>query len=79
MGTDCKSVGGSPSMVQIHPSPPVRGVKMAKNTKNFVSLECTECKSRNYVVKKSRGQKEKLELKKYCPKCRKHTVHKEVK
>ncbi|WP_456399832.1 50S ribosomal protein L33 [Mesoaciditoga sp.] len=52
---------------------------MAKNTKNFVTLVCTECKSRNYVIRKGRQSKEKLQINKYCPKCKKHTLHKESK
>ncbi|MFA6796396.1 MAG: 50S ribosomal protein L33 [Bacilli bacterium] len=42
-----------------------------------VILVCTECLSRNYQVKKKKGD-ERLELKKYCPKCKKHTLHKET-
>lgn len=45
-----------------------------------VSLQCTECKRKNYVTTKNKKKsKGKIELKKYCPYCRKHTVHKEVK
>ncbi len=43
-------------------------------------LACSECKRKNYRV--SRNKKltaEKLELKKYCAACRKHTIHKEGK
>lgn len=51
---------------------------MAK--KNKVILTCSECFSRNYTVDKSEGVSGKrLELKKYCPKCGKHTIHKETK
>ena len=53
---------------------------MAKEARGFIWLECTECKSRNYrVSKKLKGSQQKLELKKYCPKDRKHTVHIEKK
>jgi large subunit ribosomal protein L33 len=45
-----------------------------------VTLECKECKSRNYsVYKNKKTNKEKLQLNKYCPKDRKHTLHKETK
>ena len=45
-----------------------------------VTLGCTECKHRNYTTTKNkRTTTEKLELKKYCRFCRKHTVHREVK
>jgi len=50
--------------------------------KPFVKLQCTVCKRINYYVKKSRGKSQtekKLELKKFCKWCRKHTPHKELK
>ena len=43
-------------------------------------MSCSECKSRNYQTQKNKNNtSSKLEMKKYCKKCRKHTVHKEVK
>ena len=42
-----------------------------------VPLVCTECNSRNYHVKKEKSNPKRLELKKYCPKCMKSTIHKE--
>ncbi|KKL93530.1 hypothetical protein LCGC14_1873800 [marine sediment metagenome] len=43
-------------------------------------LQCTECKRRNYsTMKNKKNTTEKLELKKYCRHCRKHTPHKETK
>lgn len=48
-----------------------------KMPREYVWLECTETGLRNYrVIKETRGT-ERLELKKYCPKLRRHTVHKE--
>ncbi|HID31801.1 MAG TPA: 50S ribosomal protein L33 [bacterium (Candidatus Stahlbacteria)] len=45
-----------------------------------ITLGCTECKARNYTTTKNRRKHtSRLELKKYCPRCRHHTVHKEVK
>jgi len=45
-----------------------------------VTLNCGECKRRNYTTTRNKKtQTEKLEIKKYCPFCRKHTLHKEVK
>jgi len=55
---------------------------VAERKKNTVPviLECTECKSRNYsVYKNKKVHKDRLELKKYCKKERKHTIHKETK
>jgi len=45
-----------------------------------ITLECTECKRRNYVTfKNKKNTTERLEIKKYCRWDRKHTVHKETK
>ena len=45
-----------------------------------ITLECTECKRRNYTSTKNRKKTtDKLSFKKYCPFDRKHTVHKETK
>ena len=45
-----------------------------------ITLSCTECKQRNYQKKKDKkNTPERLELKKYCRFCRKHTVHRETK
>ena len=38
---------------------------------------CTDCGERNYRVQKETRGAERLELKKYCPRTRKHEVHKE--
>ena len=51
-----------------------------KGPRKIVKLQCTECKERNYSTKKNdRNTTDKLELKRYCKKDRKHTVHKEAK
>lgn len=53
---------------------------MAKSKRKIVILECTGCKERNYTTGKNPQEtKEKLELKKYCPRCRKAVLHKEIK
>jgi large subunit ribosomal protein L33 len=44
-----------------------------------IALVCGECESRNYRTTRKRDQQGQLSLKKYCPKCKKHTVHKETK
>ena len=44
-----------------------------------ITLACTECKNRNYITKKNRrNDPDRLELKKFCPFCRRHTVHRET-
>lgn len=53
---------------------------VGENMKEKVILVCTECLSRNYsVTKNKRVNTERLELKKYCKKCNKHTLHRETK
>ncbi|MDR1234535.1 MAG: 50S ribosomal protein L33 [Mycoplasmataceae bacterium] len=48
--------------------------------KRQVRLECTVCHNINYLTKRNtKSVPEKLELKKYCKKCRKVTLHKETK
>jgi len=48
--------------------------------REIFTMQCTECKDRNYTGKKDkRKQPGKLELKKFCPKCNKHTLHRETK
>jgi len=48
--------------------------------KPFVKIQCQICKRINYYAHKSKTTAEKkLELKKFCKFCKKHTVHKEVK
>ena len=48
--------------------------------RDMVTLACTECKRRNYnTTRNKKKQTEKLETRKYCPFCRKHTPHKETK
>lgn len=45
-----------------------------------VTLACTECKQRNYVTKKNKkNDPDRIEMKKHCKFCRKHTMHKETK
>ena len=53
---------------------------MAKSEKRIkVTLECTECKRRNYNTVKNRvNDRDRLELKKYCRFERKHTLHRET-
>jgi large subunit ribosomal protein L33 len=45
-----------------------------------ITLQCGTCKRRNYsTTRNKKKQTEKLEIKKFCPFCRTHTLHKEVK
>lgn len=48
----------------------------------LTKLECTVCGQTNYFTEKNKKklqQAGKLELKKHCPECGTHTVHKEIK
>ena len=45
----------------------------------IVTMACTECKERNYTTTKNKkNDPNRLELKKYCPTCRRHTLHRET-
>ena len=47
--------------------------------RDIITLECKECKNRNYSTKKNpQNTRDRIELKKYCKFCDKHTVHKET-
>ena len=44
-----------------------------------VILVCEECLSRNYITSKNEATTDtRLELRKFCPKCNKYTIHKET-
>ena len=48
--------------------------------REIITLQCSDCKNRNYTTTKNKKTTpDKLELKKFCPTCRKHTAHKETK
>ena len=48
--------------------------------REIITLQCTECKRRNYsTTKNKKTTTDKLEKKKFCRHDRKHTLHKEVK
>ncbi|WP_461211360.1 50S ribosomal protein L33 [Desulfocurvus sp. DL9XJH121] len=45
-----------------------------------VQLACTECKRRNYsTMKNKKNDTGRIEMMKYCPFDKKHTLHKESK
>ena len=56
------------------------GEAKKKGTEEKIALQCTECKQKNYTTEKNRRNMQgKLELNKYCPFERKHTLHREAK
>jgi len=51
-----------------------------KGVRPVITLECTECHERNYTTEKNRrNDPARMELKKYCPRCKAHKMHREVK
>jgi large subunit ribosomal protein L33 len=53
---------------------------MATKKKQLLKMQCKECKKINYFTHKTKAMlEEKLELKKFCKWCHKHTLHKEGK
>lgn len=45
-----------------------------------IILQCSECKDQNYITTKNkRVHPDRFEIKKFCPKCKKMTIHKEKK
>ncbi len=44
-----------------------------------ITLACTECKQRNYTTRKNKKTTpDRIEIRKFCKFCKKHTVHKET-
>ncbi len=47
--------------------------------RELIILACNDCKERNYEQKKNkRLHPDRVQFKKFCPRCNKHTVHKET-
>jgi large subunit ribosomal protein L33 len=54
----------------------LEGINMRVN----ITLACTECGDRNYIsTKNKRNNPDRLELKKYCPREKRTTAHRETK
>jgi len=46
--------------------------------RDIIILACEDCKNRNYTTTRNkRKHPNRMELNKFCPTCRKHTVHKQ--
>lgn len=51
-----------------------------KKMRTRITLACTECKNRNYdTTKDKKTHPDRMETKKYCRFCKRHTMHKETK
>jgi large subunit ribosomal protein L33 len=50
-----------------------------KEDRVVAEMACTECRNRNYVTSKNRrNDPDRLELRKFCPRCRGHHLHRET-
>ncbi len=50
-----------------------------KEDRQIITLACTECRERNYTTTKNRrNDPDRLQLNKFCPRCRVHRSHREV-
>jgi large subunit ribosomal protein L33 len=54
-------------------------VASSSDVRPKITLACEECKHRNYITKKNRrNDPDRLEMKKFCPNCGTHRLHKET-
>jgi large subunit ribosomal protein L33 len=54
-------------------------VAKATDIRPKITMACMECKERNYITRKNRrNDPDRMELKKFCPRCGKHTAHRET-
>jgi large subunit ribosomal protein L33 len=54
-------------------------VAKATDIRPKITMACVECKERNYITRKNRrNDPDRIELKKFCPRCGKHTAHRET-
>ena len=50
-----------------------------KGPRQIFGMKCVECGNFNYISERNKvNTTDKIELKKYCKRCRKHTIHKET-
>ncbi|WP_372808057.1 50S ribosomal protein L33 [Pontiella sp.] len=48
--------------------------------RDIITLACTECKERNYTgTRNKKLETTRREIKKYCPRDKRHTLHRETK
>lgn len=53
--------------------------KKRGDVRQLINLACTDCRERTYWTQKNRrNDQNRLELNKFCPRCRRHTPHREV-
>ena len=50
-----------------------------KDNRPIITMACGECKMRNYTTTKNKKKHpERMELRKFCPSCGKHQLHRET-
>ncbi|MDP3878978.1 MAG: 50S ribosomal protein L33 [Dehalococcoidales bacterium] len=48
-------------------------------TRTIIHLACTVCQERTYTTSKNRkNDSQRLELRKFCPRCHSHNLHRET-
>ncbi len=53
--------------------------RKSTDARQIITLQCTDCRERNYsTIKNRRNHTSRMELRKYCSRCRNHQVHREV-
>jgi large subunit ribosomal protein L33 len=54
-------------------------VAKATDVRPKITLACTECKERYYITRKNRrNDPDRVELRKFCPRDGRHTLHRET-
>ena len=50
-----------------------------KGDRGLITLQCTDCRERTYNSSKNRrNDTQRLERRKFCPRCRSHQLHRET-
>ncbi len=74
--------GPGPWQRPAHPSDAKVSAAVASKSQDVrpkITMACTECKERNYITKKNRrNDPDRMELAKFCPRCSRHTAHRET-
>lgn len=53
--------------------------RKGKGDRIVIHLACTDCRERTYTSQKNRrNDSDRLELRKFCPRCRAHKAHRET-
>ena len=68
------------AMMSEHKVDQSRNLTEVEVVRTKITLACTECKQRNYnMTKDKKTHPDRMETKKYCRFCKRHTMHKETK